>query len=111
MFDAIFVLAMQQRYGVCDLGVTTKASAVYTYLNEFGRAVHVAKPVLVFQFAGHKVEAVMPMRVVEDWVTGSAGVAMKRVIAECAWTADDVERCIARLVADLTDDLKVKGAL
>lgn len=107
--DGFFVIAMQQKHGVVNLHVTTRARFAYTYLDEEGKPRTVMQPVLCFTFGNADVEKAMPMKVTQEWVTGSAGVAMQRLFAECAWTADDVDKYLGSKVADLRDNLLVKG--
>ena len=107
--EAFFVIAMQQRYGVTDLAVTTLPRHSYSYIDEQHKLITVAKPVLVFGYKNVRVEKAMPMVLQAEWVTGSAGVAMQRVFAVCDWTADDIEAYISKTVADLRDNDLVKG--
>lgn len=108
--ETFFVLSMQQRYGISGLEVTTLARHAYRYLDERKKLVTVAQPVLIFSFGNAAVEKAMPMTVKGEWVSGSAGVAMQRIYAECAWDARDIEAYISKTVADLRDNQLVKGA-
>lgn len=107
--DGFFTIAMQQKHGIANLHVSTRVRFSYTYLDEEGKARTVMQPVLCFSFGNAEVEKAMPMRVKQDWITGTAGVAMQRLFAECAWSADDVDKYIGSTVADLRDNLLVKG--
>ena len=110
-FESFFVISMQQRYGISGLEVTTRAKHFYRYLDERKRLITVARPVLRFCFMNAVVEKAMPMALKSEWITGSAGIAMQRVFAECAWEARDIEAYIASTVADLRDNALVKGDL
>jgi hypothetical protein len=108
--ETMFVLAMQQRYGVTGLEVTTHPKHVYSHLDEHRQLIKVARPVLRFDVGRITIEKPMPMALKAEWIEGSAGVAMQRVFAECEWNALDVENYIRQAVADLSDNLLVKGA-
>ena len=107
--ETFFVLSMQQRYAISGLEVTTLARHAYRYLDERKKLITVAQPVLVFSFGNAAVEKAMPMAVKGEWITGSAGIAMQRIYAECAWGSQDIEAYISQTVADLRDNQLVKG--
>jgi hypothetical protein len=107
--ESLFVIAMQQRYGISGLEVTTHPKHVYRHLDERRQLVTVARPVLVFTFGNATVEKALPMLLRTEWITGSAGIAMLRIFAECEWSAEDIEAYIGQTVADLHDNHLVKG--
>jgi hypothetical protein len=107
--DEFFNLAMQQKHGITGLHVTTRARFVYGYLDELGRLCRCMQPVLVFTYCNASVEKAMPMVVKDEWLQGSAGVSMRRVWADCAWTADDIDKYIGEKVAALRDNRLVRG--
>lgn len=107
--DALFVMSMQQRFRVAAIEITTRARHVYKYLDETGKLCCVAVPVLIFAYENAVVEKALPMRVKGEWITGSHGVAMQRIVAECAWTHVEIEKYISESVANLRDNILSKG--
>ena len=107
--DEFFTIAMCQKHGITGLHVTTRPRFIFDYLDELGRLNRCMQPVVVFRYFNAEVEKAMPMVVKDEWLTGSAGVAMRRVWAECAWTADDIDKYIGEKVADLREKRLVRG--
>lgn len=107
--ESLFTISMQQRYGITGIEVTTRAKHVYNFVDERNKLVCQAQPVLVFYFKNARIEKAMPMVVKGEWITGSAGIAMKRIFAECAWDAIGIESYIKKTVADLRDNELVRG--
>lgn len=99
--DALWVLAMQQRYDIYHVQMGTHARHAYSYMDAEGKLRHAACPVLKFRYRGHEIETAIPMKTVAEWVTGQAGVAMQHVYAAVAWDSADIERSIATTVADI----------
>jgi hypothetical protein len=107
--DALFVMSLQQRFGVYSVELTTQAKHFFRYHDEAGVPRTVMVPVLIFCYENARVEKALPMKLAQEWITGSHGVAMQRITAECAWSQVDIEKYIASTVADLRDNILVKG--
>ena len=107
--DKFFTISLCQRYGIRDVRMTTRARFTFTYVDLDGKPKTVAQPVLYFRYGNAEVEKAVPMRVRQEWMTGSSGVAMCTLLAEPEWSADEIEAYIRGKVADLKDNILVKG--
>lgn len=108
--DTFTVVALQQRYGITGLAIGTHPKHTFSHLDERRQLVTVARPVLRFAFGNARVEKLLPMALKHTWLEGDAGIATRRVYAECEWGADDIEAYVRKTVADLRDNQLVKGA-
>lgn len=107
--DSLFVISMQQRYGVTGIEITTRPKHVYSFVDERGKLLGQMQPVLVFLYKNARVEKALPMKVEGEWIEGSHGIAMQRIFAVCAWGPNDIESYIKSTVADLRDNELVRG--
>lgn len=107
--DSLFVMSLQQRFGVYSVELTTQAKHFYRYVDETGKLITVMIPVFIFCYENARVEKALPMQVKPEWITGSHGVAMQRIVAECAWSQVDIEKYVSETVANLRDNILAKG--